>query len=386
MRIALTDDSIVGHTLVYELRDAEGRVLLGAGETLSARHVELLRRRGYSTLPVHDPLAPDVIPTEPVREELRRQATEAVHSSLQRSERGGLPVTHALRSLVATILSEVSASPHLTCNLIALRSIENQVFVHSVNVCVYTLFMCPALALDPVDRRHLGIGALLHDIGLMFFRDLLDGGQPLAPEPSGRLRGHTSEGFQILRRQTEVDLRAAHVAYQHHERLDGSGYPRGLRGSQIHPWSQVVGVAAAYDALIAPSPAGSALPPHRALAELKKMADAGWLDPFLVKYFCARVAAYPTGSIVRLGSGEIAVVTRQDAKDPHLPLVRVVVSADLRLVVPEERQTNGLYEGTSIVEAMNDYPQEVLRQFAVTESTRPPEEYCDSERAVGSKL
>ncbi len=360
VRLISLDGSAVGERLIYELRDREGRVLLGAGSVLSGRHVELLRRRGYSSIPVNDPFAPDVTPEEPVRRELRQQAMALLTERIDQVESGGLPVTSAVRAVVDEILDDLVRNAALACNLLSLRSAENYLYVHSVNVCVYALMLSTALGLDRVDRKHIGIGALLHDLGMVFYKDLLTQPDALTGEQRAAIEGHTTIGFDIVRRQAEVDLRSAHVLLQHHERLDGSGYPRRLSGKQIHPWGQVVGVAEIFDTITSGRPYAQPRPAHIAIAALQEMGERQGMDRFLVRYFCERVAAYPNGTIVELATGEIGVVVAQRTGGPFRPVVRVLADRTHALISPEERLIDSATPGTTIVEVHDDYPVKML--------------------------
>lgn len=356
MRLISLDDTAVGERLLYELRDREGRVLLGAGSVLSGRHIELLRRRGYSSIPVNDPFAPDILPAEPVRRETREQAAVLMLQRLDHIGSGGLPVTSAVRAVIDDILDELIRNGDLAGNLVSLRSAENHLFVHSVNVCVYSLMLSTALGLDRVDRKHLGIGALLHDLGMVFYGDLLLKPEALTPEERATIQGHTTAGFDILRRQAEVDLRAAHVVLQHHERLDGTGYPRRLAGKQVHPWGQVVGIAEVFDTITAGRPYAHPRPAHLAIAALQEMGERQAVDPFLVRYFCERMAAYPNGTIVQLETGEVAVVVDQQAGGTFRPHVRVLADREHELVTPEERLIDAAAPRTTIHDVLEDYP------------------------------
>jgi len=363
VRLIHLDSGAVGEKLVYELRDAGGRVLLGAGAVLTERHIEALRRRGFLSIPVNDPFASDILPPEPVRYQVRERASAVVTERFAQATRGGLPVTPMVRQVVEEILDDLLRNPSLACNLLTIQSAESFLFVHSVNVCIYALVISTALGLDRVDRKHLGVGAMLHDIGMVFFAELLAKPGPLTEQEAAAMRDHTTEGFELVRRQAEVDLRSAHVALQHHERLDGSGYPRGLQGRAIHPWAQVVAIAEVFDTVVSGRPYLPARPAHLAVQELRRMAETHGADPFLVQYFCERIAEYPNGTVLELGSGEIAVVVQQRTGDQAHPRIRVLADAGLRLVPQGERDLDARAPATTPAQVLGDYPEEMLAQL-----------------------
>ena len=363
MRVVLVGDALHGERLAFDVYDQSGRLLLASGSVLTPRYIRELSARGYRSIGIVDPLAPDVRQTEPLRAQTRDQATRTVMRCMTsvRGQSGGIQSAGIL-AIIEDILRCIQASGALAVNLLSLRSMETELFTHSVNVCAYTLLLASDsdLGLDRVDLRHLGIGALLHDIGKIFCMDLVSRDGPLSPEEHQRLRHHTVDGFEWLRRQQEVDLRSAHVAFQHHERLDGSGYPRGLSGEQIHPWARLVAVADGYDAATADHPGSDCRPPHLVLAELEAEAAAGRLDRRFTSLLRTRVAAYPVGSILRLASGEIAIVVAQTEAGPDRPRFRVLADAQLTRTAPEERDAGPGGPETEIAQVLPDYPDALL--------------------------
>ena len=364
MRVVLVGDALTGERLAFDVYDQGGRLLLAAGSVLTPRYVRELSARGYRSIGVVDPLAPDVRQTEPLRALTRDQATRTVTRCMAlATARGGGIAAAGILAVIDDILRCMQASVSVAVNLLSLRSMETELFTHSVNVCAYTLLLASNshLGLDHVDLRHLGIGALLHDIGKIFCMDLVSQAGPLSPAEYGRLQRHTVDGFEWLRRQQEIDLRSAHVAFQHHERLDGSGYPRGLSGEQIHPWARLVAIADCYDAATADHPGSSQRPPHLVLAELEAEAATGRLDPSGISLLRARVAAYPVGSILQLRSGEIAIVIAQTEAGPDRPRFRVLADAQRTRVTPEERDAAPGRPATEIDSVLADYPPELLK-------------------------
>ncbi len=364
MRVVLVGDALTGERLAFDVYDERGRLLLAAGSVLTPRYVRELTARGYRSIGIVDPLAPDVLQTEPLRAATRDQATRTVTRCMSSAAASGGGIQAAgILAVIEDILRCMQSSRALAVNLLNLRNPEGELFTHSVNVCAYALLLAAdsQLGLDRVDLRHLGIGALLHDIGKIFCMDVVSQTSPLSPAEYGRLQRHTVDGFELLRRQQEIDLRAAHIAFQHHERLDGSGYPRGLSGGQIHPWARLVAVADCYDAATGSRPGSDPRPPHVVLAELEAEAGAGRLDADFTGLLRARVAAYPVGSILQLRSGEIAVVTAQTEAGPDRPRFRVLAGADRVRTAPDERDAAPGRPGTEIADVLPDYPAELLQ-------------------------
>src|SRR5690606_27436880 len=118
---------------------------------------------------------------------------------------------------------------------------DHYTFQHSLNVTIYSLAVGMKLGYNEAQLEELGIGAILHDIGkLAIPLEILNKQAKLTAEEYQPVQVHTTNGFLLLRKIQELPLLAAHCAYQHHERLDGSGYPRGLKGDEIHPYSKLL--------------------------------------------------------------------------------------------------------------------------------------------------
>jgi HD-GYP domain-containing protein (c-di-GMP phosphodiesterase class II) len=363
VRIVRLDDRAVGLRLGQPVTDYRGDVLLQRGVELTPRYIGALLERGFLSVPVHDPLAPDAIPVEAIRQRTRRAAVSALEDAVGRAERGGRIAMPAICQVMDRILDDTASSSDLAFNLSTLRSTEDVLFTHSVNVCVYALILARSVALDQRDMVRLGVGALLHDIGKIFFLDVARKHGSRTAEEQETLKRHTVEGFGLLRDQGGVHLLSAHVALQHHEKLDGSGHPRHLQGDTIHPWARLVAVADRYDRLVSEREGRPALRPHEAMARLQALADEGKIDARLVRHLAWRLAAYPEGTIVLLESGEVAVVVAQTPEGGARPRARVLCDGRLQPVTPEERILTQSSAETTVRAVLPEYPPELLRRL-----------------------
>ena len=145
------------------------------------------------------------------------------------------------------------------------------------------------------------------------------------------MRGHTFFGFDLLRSQKgKLSLTSMHIALQHHEKYDGTGYPRGLKEDEIHDFSRIVSIADVYDAVTSDRPYRQALLPHEAY-ELMHGAGTRHFDPEILPVFLERIAVYPIGTVVRLNTGDIGVVTFVEAGMQTRPTVRLIMDKHRRL-------------------------------------------------------
>ncbi|HEY8418698.1 MAG TPA: HD-GYP domain-containing protein, partial [Limnochordales bacterium] len=281
---------------------------------------------------VSDPGEDDVAVPELISEATRAAAVAHLWHAFRVLEQGRRLDVVRLQDAVDNIVDEILAEPQVLKGLADLRSHDMYTFGHSVDVCALSVAIGRALNLPPEQLRVLGLGALLHDIGKIGVpAEILRKPGRLTAEEWRYIYEHPRLGFDILRRYHEVPVPAAHVAYQHHERLDGSGYPRGLAGDQVHPYGRIAAVADVFDAMCSLRTYRPGFPVHEVLAFLQD--HSGTLfDPDAVACLGRIVAPYPLGTTVRLNTGEIGLVVALVPEDGQRPTVRILRDADGRVV------------------------------------------------------
>jgi HD-GYP domain-containing protein (c-di-GMP phosphodiesterase class II) len=186
----------------------------------------------------------------------------------------------------------------------------------------------------------------MHDIGKVRTpKEILNKPDKLTDDEFTIMRRHTVDGAEILRRTPEMPIMAPVIAFEHHLRLDGTGYPFGAkRPGGLNVGTMICGISDVYDAMRSQRAYQQAFPSDRILAVLKRN-DGTQFDRHLVRRFVQLLGIYPPGNLVRLTSGEVAVVTQVHAPDPYRPRVRVVFSKDgARLDLPYDRN---LWEGAA---------------------------------------
>ncbi len=361
MRPAEVNSNLIGKKLAKTVFTADGRPLLTAGVTLTPAYLDALRRRGFTVVYVQNELLPDLEVDEALNSDTRVRATRIIKESMDRLAAGYEINVKAVSDAVNDILNDLTGNSDLVFSLSSLRSVDEYTFTHSVNVCAIALIAGQSLHYTRQDLHKLGVGALLHDIGKVQMGDIVRKPGKLSPEEWERMKTHPTIGYELLRTNFEISLLSAHVAFQHHERMDGSGYPRGLAGGDIHEFGRIGAVADVYDALASDRPYRKRLDPATLAAELQGMAG-DHLDPEIVRKLLARMALYPTGSIVLLATRQVAVVVRQTMGDPAHPVVRVVTDSDYNLVEPFDVSL-AEREDLTVHMILPDYPVRVQEQI-----------------------
>ena len=323
MRQAGVDSLKISNVLSKSIYSSQGRVLLGRGVRLTPLYIGKLKDMGISIVYIEDDRFNDVVIDDVISEEHRREAMQIIQSSTQAVRLGRDFDGFQLKSFVGKVVEEIMFQKDILVSMMEMRSRDNYAFSHSVNVCVLAIVLGKAMLLDREKLQSLAIGALLHDIGKIHFDEaFLQKTEFFTAADVELIKTHTTLGFEDLRKKKEFNLAIAHIAFQHHEAADGSGYPRGLKEGEIHPLAEIVGLVDLYDRLISDHSGIKRVMPHIACEIL--MGHAGRSFPLeLVRMFLKNIAAYPTGAMVKLNNGEVGVVVDQNLSMPSRPIIRV---------------------------------------------------------------
>jgi putative nucleotidyltransferase with HDIG domain len=240
----------------------------------------------------------------------------------------GMPDADAGRTVVDSLAQAVAQNRTALLALTALKNYDNYTFTHMVNVSILTMGQARGLGIEGSLLREFGLSALMHDIGKVKTpTEILNKPEKLTDKEFEILRRHTVEGAEILRGTPEMPALAPVVAFEHHLRADGTGYPIGVKRPQLNLGTMLCGIADVYDAMRSQRVYQQAFPSDRILAVLQRN-DGAQFDQHLVRRFSQLVGIYPVGNLVRLDTGVMAVVLKAYAPDPYRPRVKVITNRD----------------------------------------------------------
>jgi response regulator RpfG family c-di-GMP phosphodiesterase len=379
MRRISVGDIKPGMSLARSVFSGSGHLLLSAGTEITERYVAILRARGFSYVDIHDPDTDDIEIEDIISERTRMNVTVSTYrilnavgnatSAFRNQDFGTIQGEissdafarqareafgyEELVSDVADIVDEVAAQAMLP-GIQTLRSFDNYQFLHSIDTTIVALMVGRRLGFDRARLHQLAAGCILHDIGMvMVDAAVLTKPGRLDPGEMAQIHQHPRLGYDMLRQMRPRQVIPNHVAYQHHERQDGSGYPRGLQGSgrisrseaekhrpgRILLDAEICAVADVYDALGADRPWRPALPPDQLVYTLRSMAGSQ-LNTEVVGHLLEILPVYPLGSevVVRTGpfSGYRGVVARVDRRQLDRPVVRLLFDKTSRRMDPVE--------------------------------------------------
>lgn len=250
----------------------------------------------------------------------RSETSQGVIKLLDDRRLGRMIEPEAVRHSVNNLMNSVLADPSAALWLTRMRGEDEFTAAHSLNVATLSLAFARHLELPEPQLRAIGMGALLHDIGLTekaasVTRKL----EPLVEEDFQTLRKHPADGLYSIRADN-LDPVMHDIIRWHHERVDGSGYPDGLSGSEIPQHVLIVAIADTYDAMVSDSAFRCGMPPGEALIEIHRLADASF-GRKMVQAFIQCIGVYPPASVVELNTGAIGVVVASNENARLLPLL-----------------------------------------------------------------
>jgi len=249
----------------------------------------------------------------------------------------GKPDATAAKTMIDGLAQAVAQNRTALLALTTLKNYDNYTFTHMVNVSILTMGQARGLGIDGPLLREFGLAALMHDIGKVRTpKEILNKPEKLTDAEFEIMKRHVVDGAEILRKTPEVPALAPVVAFEHHLRIDGSGYPGKVTRASLNIGTMLCSIADVYDAMRSQRQYQQAFPTDRILAVLKKN-DGQQFDQNLVRRFVQLIGIYPAGNIVRLNTGEVAVVRTVYAPDPYRPHVRILIARDgKRLELPIE--------------------------------------------------
>jgi putative nucleotidyltransferase with HDIG domain len=247
------------------------------------------------------------------------------------------PDPSAAQSMVDGLAQAVVQNRSALMALTALKEYDNYTFTHMVNVSILTMAQARGLGVDGPLLREFGLAALMHDIGKVRTpSEILNKPDKLTDEEFTVMKRHVVDGAEILRSTPEIPPLAPVVAFEHHLRLDGTGYPHGVSRPTLNLATMLCGIADVYDAMRSQRKYQQAFPSERILAVLQRN-DGKQFDQNLIRRFVQLLGIYPVGNLVKLDSGEVAVVLQVHAPDPYRPKVRVLFASEgARLELPRD--------------------------------------------------
>ncbi|MCK4709116.1 MAG: HD domain-containing protein, partial [Gammaproteobacteria bacterium] len=316
--------------------------------------IEITRPKKQNRKPIPATPLPELEATS-IEEELktaqplRRLAMESINNAFYDVKMGRSVDSSEIKQSVKQLTDSVLRNQDALLALGQIRHKNTYIYDHAINTCVLALTFGKWKKFDYETVITLGTAALLHDIGETKLDDrLIRNKGYLNDHEFNEIQQHVEHSVQLLTTSIGINALTVKLVQQHHERLDGSGYPSGLTGDEIDPLAQILGLVDVYDSMTAETVYSYAIAPTHVLKQLLESND-DLFENQLIKQFIKCIGIYPVGSLVRLSNGCIAIVNEITDQDSLHPKVKMIYNArqehfiqpiDLNLADPVEHEND----------------------------------------------
>lgn len=306
---------------------SQSSIVLKAGQKLTDVHItQMLGVKldgGYI-----DTVRSEVRIVSSINQQIRREAISNIHSladnfidsskGVQKSD------VEAIGNTAQDLIDSLSSHKDILINIADIKMYDDYTYHHSLSVAIMSIAIGMELGLTNQMLNELGLAGLLHDIGKVAIPiEIINKPGKLTPEEFNIVKMHPIHAAKHLHERNLVNDNVYNGIVGHHEKLDGSGYPNKLSGTQIHPYARILAVADVYDALTSNRPYRTPSPPNEAI-EFVMGGMGTHFDERVVHAFLRKVAPYPTGSKVKLSNGQTAIVMKNYPDQPLRPMAAVV--------------------------------------------------------------
>ena len=324
MRLILTENLKEDMELAKPIYE-NGNILLNKGVKKLYKYKDKLLSMGIKHLYVEDKYSYDIEINEAIKDSTRRSGKKIVTNTFEKIKDGFLDLnTRELKSVVEDITEQLVLNEDVLLNLVSLKSTSNYTYEHSVNVSVICIALGKILGYSKNELFKLGMGGMLHDVGKTLIpEEILNKPDRLTDHEYQVMKNHPELGFNYLQQINSVSPLSSIVVFSHHERVDGSGYPRGLKGDEIHEFARVAAIADVFDALTSDRIYRDRWPTYKAAEYIMNNSEQ-LFDYQLVKKFLPQVSFYPNGSEIILSTGHRAIVRSQNVGFPTRPVLRLI--------------------------------------------------------------
>ncbi len=313
-----------------------GEILLHTGVKMSAAYIKRLAQLGINGAYVNDPISEDLEIVNALSDELRAQAVKSISSTYSKATQSSGDNRAAAREVMKmaeSIVDEILSQGDVVLNLFDLKVYDSYTFFHCVNVTVLAVVIGMGLNLRRDNLIDLANASLLHDIGKVFISNhIINKRGALTDEEFNIVKKHPRDAYDYIKDKFLTPELTARGVLDHHERIDGSGYPEKKKSTQITEYGRIIAIADVYDALVSDRPYRNGWFAVEAVEYIQGGAGK-FFDFDMVSVFTQKVAPFPVGTCVFLSNGAIGLVMENFEGFSQRPLLKVF-KQDQQMIEP----------------------------------------------------
>lgn len=314
MRYISMDQAEPGMVVGKSIYNEEGVTLVNYRVTLTDKLITRMRQKGLTGMYIEDSISDDIRIEDLISDGLEIKAAQALRK---------MDIDAAL-DVAGEITDELSVNGEINVNLVSLRMNSDYTYKHSVNVAVLSVLTGIGIGLKKPMLKELAAAGLLHDIGKVNIPlETLEKAGPLTEEEYELIKKHSEFGYEKIKDDITISSKTKMGVFMHHENVDGTGYPMGLRGDQIYMFAKIIHIADVYDAITSERTYKKAQSPNEAVEFLMKNAG-NMFQPEYVKAFITYIPVYPKGRNVILSDGNVAVIVENRQHNTLYPVIRLL--------------------------------------------------------------
>lgn len=323
----------LGHEVEESIFNKDGSLLVNKGTIINYEIASRLKKHDIHFGEHVEDVASQIEPLQAIDEEVVDTSISAVKNvfeSVMKKPVGGIKATipEAHLDRVNTVIDELmdllTQSEDLLYTVTNLMTTDDYTYRHSVNVCILSIMTASSMGYSDEEVKDIALGSLLHDIGKVNVKyGLVQKPSPLSDAEKDEMKNHSEYGYQLIKDIKELPYSVKQIVRLHHEKLDGSGYPMGLKKMEIPEYVRIVTLCDMFDAMTANRSYRKRMPVHLALEVL--MRDAVYkVDPAVYRVMTKTVCIFPPGQGVLLSDGRVGIVSGYRHDSPTRPKVKLI--------------------------------------------------------------
>lgn len=320
-----------GQELAETLYTKTGTVLIKKGAQLSDKLIQKIEENNIYTVYIKDKYSDKEV-TKIIESTLKYSGKKIIKDTFDSIKKNRLNTSkddffnhyNKLIDLFNDISYEISSTNNLRIDYIDIKSMDDYLEGSALNTGILAILLGSYLGYNKDFQKELFIAGVLHDIGLLFLpEEVLHKSKDLSLDEKRMILMHPLDGYNFLKDRAYISSYIKVSVLQHHEHIDGSGYPNRISGTEVNELAQIIGITDIYDAMTSDRPYRRALPPSEAFEFLMGISGR-YFSSKVAQEFITRLNPYPVGSLVKINTGDIAVISEANTTLPLRPTIEII--------------------------------------------------------------